>query len=702
MNSFGKLAAVALLILAFSGETEARTGINRSGASAELPLGEVQMGFAEGARSAVRVASNGDGYVVIWVDHRSPQRMVFARRLAGDGSPLETVGRPIARVIGDATIASDRDGYLIAFACSRDEYGRGSETCLAGINRDGSVSYPTSRYPGGDPRIVSNGSSYLLITTEVKGDGYTGDDYTLRAQLVTNRGDAMSNAREIHTRRIGGLVAAASGSDYYIVWEPWGPGQSGLLGCRITADGAVGDVSRITTEPLASGEQFDIAGFFGRFAVVFANAASTLRYVEIDGAAVSLPRSLDQRGDEPGIAALADGSWAVTYTFDPHALGEPRSPDSSTEVRLLRVRDDAVTAPTLVARRITPRDGADVASGASGVLIAWRDFAPLVNAGAAGENVASRAVSLLDELGPVHIVSRAVRSQQQHAVATSPSGDRAHVWQEFVDEEGHSQVFLQIANDLETTSMPVRVEPSTQRQFYPAVAVGNVAIMTMWLERVYVSQTWQAAVVAARLFDRSGRAISDRIVIDEYADNTSSMAVGYDGEGFLLAWATADGRIAGRRVGERGELGPAHYVTPARGWKDSDPQLIWNGSEYLLLWASVEEHRCPILCISNPPGASVMAISRHGDALAERTVISERHFAHRAAWNGSEYAIIAALPELTGTRVDRLGRRLDPQNRILASDEYVSSVDVAWDGKAYVLSWSRHSESEPTPPPGGG
>jgi hypothetical protein len=132
------------------------------------------------AEDAAAIASNGQDFLVAWLDHRSPtgDSNVYAARIAGDGTVLDRAAIPLSTVVTDTnsvTVASNGDNYFVAWltAGSGGAQVRGTWVSAAGVMLAGSPATdgvaldpaPTG-LDYGEIVVGSDGVNYLAVWSE--------------------------------------------------------------------------------------------------------------------------------------------------------------------------------------------------------------------------------------------------------------------------------------------------------------------------------------------------------------------------------------------------------------------------------------------------------------------------------------------------------------------------------------------------------
>lgn len=206
------------------------------------------------AQEVRAVASDGQGYLVVWTDARdlaSQGRSLYGARVSADGTALDPEAIPITpEVVDVADVAFDGENYLVMFARRFDE----SDNPLYGVrvSPQGQV-LDTSAIALGlcsrnahTPRAAAAGDRMLLIA-----NGCNNETDTLAAVVFDRQGPTLSNPVaivQVDDRSAEKVPSVASdGTGYLVVWYD---DSHTVYGRRVDAAGApIGDAFPITSVP---------------------------------------------------------------------------------------------------------------------------------------------------------------------------------------------------------------------------------------------------------------------------------------------------------------------------------------------------------------------------------------------------------------------------------------------------------------------
>src|SRR5947207_8632211 len=173
--------------------------------AAEVKLGpevaltsELSVRTAAYDQTSPAVASNGNDYLVVWVDGRRLGSDIYAARIAADGHPINPLGRRIGEG-KNPRVAYGGDGYLIVW-----ENGSGVAEAVQSlrVDADGApLSEVRALGAGNVVALLSNGSTYLLVD-----DGHE--------TLLDRSGAALQT---VDTPTTGAVAGTVYGGRYYVV-----------------------------------------------------------------------------------------------------------------------------------------------------------------------------------------------------------------------------------------------------------------------------------------------------------------------------------------------------------------------------------------------------------------------------------------------------------------------------------------------------
>ncbi len=203
------------------------------------------------------VASNGNGYVVVWEDDRlSPA--IYANRVTAGGRPRDGAGIPIdvGTTDQDPAVAWDGANYLIVWthigpAGHADI--EGARLSPAGVVLDSpAIAISAATADQTSPSVASNGTNFLVAWEDSRNGG--ADLYGARVSsdgvVLDPGGIAISTAAKAQEQP----SVASDGSIYLTVWGDHRNGSSDIYGARVDTNGTVLDPDGIAVS-LATADQ---------------------------------------------------------------------------------------------------------------------------------------------------------------------------------------------------------------------------------------------------------------------------------------------------------------------------------------------------------------------------------------------------------------------------------------------------------------
>src|SRR5687768_16306876 len=202
----------------------------------EIPVNPPGIEPAPDLRGTPLVASNGDGFVVVWNDRRGGAYEVRATRVDRDGVVIDGQSKLVASHAGSVTsIASNGRDYLIAYHCAN---GAQSDLCLARIDALTGAVIRAGIVDGSNGALASNGSGYLLVYLS----GTTGAVQPVTGLALREDGSPARAPFAIAGSPYMPAVAS-NGEHYFVVWSTYAQ----LEGVLVSDAAVVGTRQRFTT-----------------------------------------------------------------------------------------------------------------------------------------------------------------------------------------------------------------------------------------------------------------------------------------------------------------------------------------------------------------------------------------------------------------------------------------------------------------------
>jgi MYXO-CTERM domain-containing protein len=209
----------------------------------------IRIAYAYNFENQEAIASNGAGYLVVWIDSRDGGRDVYAARVDATGTTLDLPAHRVSTIeptwMGEPAVASDGTNYLVLW-----DNGNGKPTNLGVSVVDGATGaaspqqlFPVNSY---EPAAVFGGSQYLALWSASDSTGT--NVYVFGARF--DRQGNMLDTTPIQVMTTGSTTSynvkvATDGTDFLAVWQA----SSVIMAARIDKDGKVLDVPPLTVRP---------------------------------------------------------------------------------------------------------------------------------------------------------------------------------------------------------------------------------------------------------------------------------------------------------------------------------------------------------------------------------------------------------------------------------------------------------------------
>ncbi len=505
-----------------------------------------------GAQENPVVASDGNGFLVVWEDQRGGSRWnIYAARLDSSGHVLDTAGILVRSLNGDKhspAVAYGAGRYLVTWA----EYYGSRNIVAAFVDTAGQVSdgIEVCAAPDvqGSPTVAFSDSLFLVAWDDTR----NGSRSTIYAARLSESGVLLDTGgfpvMVPHNAQARPSVAS-DGEVFLVAWEEGLPGNTDIFGARVADSGAVLDTAAV----LLSGADHDQVCPH----VVFADSQYFVIWEDMRGGGANVPDVYCARVSRSGVVSDTLGVRV------PPPAGSQSGPAAAwgSEQLLAVWQDDQAGGP---ARGVY---GARVSFG--GVVV---DSAPIL----------------------VGTLRRAMYGRQD-----SPNlayGDDAWlvVWSAYSPDTVHPDVYaMRVGSSGQPLDrLPIRVGDGDGDDKLPCVASDGTNWLVVWLGPSVLGTD-----VFARRISRSGVTL-DTLAIALTATGKAAGAPGvvFDGLNYLVAWTeirSAHMLIYGRRVSPTGVVLDtadipisvrAASVNPVLAGGDSWSLVVWQDSGYYGLW----------------------------------------------------------------------------------------------------------------------
>ncbi|HEV8431867.1 MAG TPA: hypothetical protein VGR95_00540 [Thermoanaerobaculia bacterium] len=641
------------------------------------------------------VASNGDGFVAIWVDQRSTHQTVpayplvnalYATHLNADGSasPAEDI-LIAAPIYGGAKIASDGDRYLVAWGSDAGivtlpltSDGRPASAKAALINGTDSYSWPVA--------LASNGSGYLFSFWNL------GSLYWVPLDSSGHEAGPPQTAASA-ANPPASLVTTNDGAYHLIYTAMHCPGNVACISpmSDLTIDSHGGTVWRVLADGSPSGVSAVSTG--DRIALAWFGTTQRLMEEVFDTSDTPVSAPHDLGAIDPGIPLIAwDGARLLVVASKEQNLVGFRLTSDGTPID---------TSPFALAGSLTYGNVAQARGGARVALVWAAPVAYLSNS-----DIYGRVASDFNELAsaPATATRLSNAPEVQHSPAVISLGNRTlTVWRG--GDDGSIEASLD-------GSAPIVVAPAVAlaggSNHDPDVAVIGDTAMIVWRSDASSKQR-----VLARRIDSSGNLLDPAPIVVEanavtYVVQTFNRpSIATDGHAYLVAWS-GNHEVDAKRVAADGTLIDEHSFVAMHPnfFNCTAVKVLWTGGVYLVVFAEEQEHGLGIP-VPEVVGIYASRVSSAGLAL-DNTSNRQLYFQYGqlkglSAAGSGDRAVVAWGEETFNEDPHSSVKSLEfsiqsitptatPQ--VIDSQAYpwsygLTSVAVAARGETFAVAWSR-------------
>ncbi|MBN1204107.1 MAG: tandem-95 repeat protein [Myxococcaceae bacterium] len=341
-----------------------------------LDAGGISISSTVGDQHSPSVASDGAGFLVVWRDVRNGKDYdadIYGARVSGVGEVLDPSGLRISTTSRNelsAEVVSRQGRYLVAW--SRDQ---GSSQDMAGawVDGEGTVLGQlelVAGTEGGAPRVASGGAGFFLVWSE-----YLFDDKDVFGARVGETGEVLDAPGLLLSTAANPQAQpamASNGTDYLVVWTDRRGESWDLYGTRVSATGEVLDPAGIViSTAVGSQKEPAVASDGTDYFVAWTDGRTNPD--SIHGARVS---SAGQVLDADGVLLFAGAERSSLPRVASNGTGYLVAWEVGGGIRWARVSGDAKVLegnalPPATAGRLQAQPA--VASNGEGYLVLWQE-----------------------------------------------------------------------------------------------------------------------------------------------------------------------------------------------------------------------------------------------------------------------------------------------------------------------------------------
>jgi hypothetical protein len=603
-------------------------------------------GGAEGDQEFVDVAFDGTNYLAVW--HELTAGGISGARITRDGVLLDTFGIVISA-------------------------------------------------PGGlqpmYPSLTFDGANYFVVWMQMDTLTWTADIYGAR---ITPAGVVLDpNGIPISTAENAQLPAIGfDGTNYLVAWADISSGMEGdIYAARVTTSGQVLDPLGIPV-CTAPGDQYIFRGigFDGtNYLLVWDDDRDGDMYYDVYGARITrsgtvldtagIPISVEQNNQGLARVAFDGANYLITWI-------DERTLEGDYRIYAARMTPQGVVLDT---SGIQITDSLSmypaVVFDSTNYFVVWTDGRNGEEADIYGARVTPAGVVIdsggipistaeLDQFMPAVIYDGA-----RHFVAWTDYGE--------MSEDPYGARVTADGTVLDPDGILLAYSYNSPTQQSPVAAFDGTNYLAVWQD----DRDQYPDIYAARVTSDGTILDPEGILVGTGFQYGSTPAVAFDGTNFLVVWSAWSGMdcdIYGARVTPAGVvLDPAGIPIAASQYFETDPDLAFDGANYLVVWdhADVENQKYDVY------GARV---TPQGTVLQELAIAADSsQFSPAVSFGATDYLVTWAddrdgdsVMDVYGARVSPAGVVLEPNGiPISTSDMDQSDPAVAFDGANWLVAW---------------
>jgi len=625
---------------------------------AETPLGIPQIGPATEDQSGPALASNGDGFLAVWIDNRTRAPELWAARLDRDGNVLDSRGILIAAHTPVEPLAIwTGTSYLVVWNRRQDPALWGARISRDGVLVDG----PRVLAPSGRPRSMATNGTHVVV-------GLVREGFDVLALFLTPDAEVVSTlilAQDFREHR--GVKIIRTGSHFTAVWNSIGS-PSTVDGVRFTIAGAIEPARVLVNEASLNDPEL---GFDGSDFLLITRGKefpfrSSIRTVSGDLRTVGAPAELPEQVEYSATLRWTGSHYVLIA--ESSALYAMRL---DRQGRLLDPNPVRIELPLMRMSGIPA-----VAMNGQTMLVAWSGAFEFFKPSTYDVYATRLDPSTAAPTGRTLVSTTVLR--ETDPILASGTANVLAVW---TDDAGV------LARRMRKDGSPLDAAPlrlaeiSTDRTIPHAVAFNGTDYLVAWFDGTTLV-TRRVRHNGALLRADGGSSVSNPGSAASYR-----VAVASSGTTTLLVWGSNGLRAA--RIAPDGTIADTNPLTITDKFIGSLDVAGNDRGQFLVTWGELEslpptfETLLPLRVRGARITTSLMNLDGSGFVIADTPAFEAEP---AAAWNGEEWFVV-----WTEARRSVRGRRVAANGTLNGGDIFVagqaSRPDVVWDGLRYVISW---------------
>ncbi|MCY1075824.1 Ig-like domain-containing protein [Archangium lansingense] len=574
-------------------------GTRVTSAGVVLDPNHIAICTASGSQGEPTVASNGTGYLVVWVDGSTGEGNISGARVTSAGIVQDSNGIALSTAPGNqwfTEVASNGSDYLVVW---RDDRGSspdiyGTRVTSAGVVQDPAGLMISSALNFQDlPSVASNGSGYLVVWHDQRNLIYSSDIYGAR---VTSAGVVQDPAGiEISTRSNSSQAAptvASIGSEYLVAWHDSrnSSTDTDIYAARVSSAGTVLDPSGIAISNAPEKQLMPRLATNGTAYLVVWREFRSGNGVDVYGARIAANGSVQDPSGIPISTAANTQKTPALASNGTDYLVVWQDYRNSNQIDLYGTRVNAsgtvldvsgLALSTAIKSQLSPA----VASNGTDYLVVWGD----TRNGTAGDVYGTRVTSGGAVLDPSGLALSTAASGEGSPAVASNGTDYLVAWMDSRNGTSNFDIFGTRVTPSGEVQEPsgLAITTATGNQQYPAVASNGTDYLVTWMD---LRTSWD--IYGARIFASGVVRDSPAFAISTASRSQQYPSVASNGTDYFVAWqddrtglsgTTWD--IYGTAVSSAGAVqSPTGLAISTASNYQHYPSVASNGTDYFVAW----------------------------------------------------------------------------------------------------------------------